>query len=71
VAGAGQDAPRHHLLLDRRAVGRATEAARLTLGRGRGAVVAQPDTWAASPVSVPFYEQRMRYARRAFRMQKT
>ena len=39
--------------------------------RGRGAVVALLDTWIGSPVSVPFYEHRMGYDRRALRMRKT
>ena len=38
--------------------------------RERGAVCAMLDTYAASPLSVPFYEQRMGYQRRAIIFQK-
>ncbi len=34
-------------------------------GRARGAEVALCDTWIDSPLSVPFWEERMGYARRA------
>jgi GNAT superfamily N-acetyltransferase len=40
-------------------------------GRSRGAVIALLDTYIASPVSVPFYEQRMGYRRRALYFRKT
>jgi GNAT superfamily N-acetyltransferase len=39
-------------------------------GRDRGAEVARLDTYAGSPVSVPFYEQRMGYQRRSIVFQK-
>lgn len=39
-------------------------------GRERGAVIARLDTYARSPVSVPFYEDRMGYQRRAIIFQK-
>ena len=39
-------------------------------GRGRGAGVVRLDTYADSPVSVPFYEQRMGYQRRSIVFQK-
>jgi GNAT superfamily N-acetyltransferase len=39
-------------------------------GRGHGAHVARLDTYADSPVSVPFYEQRMGYRRRSIVFQK-
>lgn len=39
-------------------------------GRERGAVIALLDTYVGSEVSVPFYEQRMGYARRALRFKK-
>jgi GNAT superfamily N-acetyltransferase len=38
--------------------------------RGRGAVVALLDTYIGSPLSVPYYEQRMGYSRRALRFRK-
>ncbi|HZC41829.1 MAG TPA: GNAT family N-acetyltransferase [Streptosporangiaceae bacterium] len=39
-------------------------------GREHGAEVARLDTYAGSPVSVPFYENRMGYQRRAIVFQK-
>lgn len=39
-------------------------------GREHGAAVARLDTYAGSPVSVPFYEDRMGYQRRAVVFQK-
>jgi GNAT superfamily N-acetyltransferase len=39
-------------------------------GRDRGAQVARLDTYAHSPVSVPFYEDRMGYQRRSIVFQK-
>ena len=39
-------------------------------GRDRGAEVARLDTYADSPVSVPFYERHMGYRRRAIVFQK-
>lgn len=39
-------------------------------GRDRGAQVARLDTYAHSPVSVPFYEDRMGYHRRSIVFQK-
>ena len=41
-----------------------------TWGRSRGAHVARLDTYIGSPVSVPFYEDRMGYERRAIVFQK-
>jgi GNAT superfamily N-acetyltransferase len=38
--------------------------------RTRGAALLLLDTYAASPLSVPFYERRMGYARRSVRFQK-
>jgi GNAT superfamily N-acetyltransferase len=38
--------------------------------RSRGAVIALVDTYIESPLSVPFYEQRMGYSRRALRFRK-
>ncbi len=39
-------------------------------GRERGAQVVRLDTYADSPVSVPFYEHRMGYQRRSIVFQK-
>lgn len=39
-------------------------------GRDRGAQVARLDTYADSPISVPFYEDRMGYQRRSILFQK-
>ena len=41
-----------------------------TWGRAQGAQVVSLDTYAYSPVSVPFYEDRMGYQRRAIVFQK-
>jgi len=40
-------------------------------GRRNGAVLVLLDTYVASPLSVPFYERRMGYARRSVRFQKS
>jgi GNAT superfamily N-acetyltransferase len=40
-------------------------------GREQGATVALLDTWAESPVSVPFWERRMGYERRSIVFRKT
>jgi len=40
-------------------------------GRSNGAAIALLDTYVGSPVSVPFYEQRMGYERRALYFRKT
>jgi GNAT superfamily N-acetyltransferase len=39
-------------------------------GRERGATVALCDTWPESPVSLPFWEQRMKYENRSVRLRK-
>jgi GNAT superfamily N-acetyltransferase len=39
-------------------------------GREQGATVAICDTWIDSPLSVPFWEERMRYARRSIIFRK-
>jgi len=39
-------------------------------GRERGATVALCDTWGGSPVSLPFWEERMRYESRSIRLRK-
>jgi GNAT superfamily N-acetyltransferase len=39
-------------------------------GRDMGAEIVRLDTYAQSPVSVPFYEQRMGYLRRSIVFQK-
>jgi GNAT superfamily N-acetyltransferase len=39
-------------------------------GRAQGAQVVRLDTYAHSPVSVPFYEERMGYQRRSIVFQK-
>jgi GNAT superfamily N-acetyltransferase len=39
-------------------------------GRERGATVALCDTWTGSPVSLPFWEERMRYEGRSIRLRK-
>jgi GNAT superfamily N-acetyltransferase len=39
-------------------------------GRDRGATVALCDTWGGSPVSLPFWEERMRYEGRSIRLRK-
>jgi GNAT superfamily N-acetyltransferase len=54
----------------RQGVGTALLDAAETWGRDRGARVARLDTYAHSPVSVPFYEDRMGYQRRSITFQK-
>ncbi len=39
-------------------------------GRSRGASIALLDTYSESPISLPFYEQRMGYQRRAIHLRK-
>jgi GNAT superfamily N-acetyltransferase len=39
-------------------------------GRERGATVALCDTWTGSPVSLPFWEQHMKYEGRSIRLRK-
>jgi GNAT superfamily N-acetyltransferase len=39
-------------------------------GRERGATVALCDTWTESPVSLPFWEEHMRYEGRSLRLRK-
>ncbi|MFN2469552.1 MAG: N-acetyltransferase family protein [Gaiellaceae bacterium] len=39
-------------------------------GREKGAVVSVCDTWLGSPVSIPFWEQRMGYARQSVILRK-
>jgi GNAT superfamily N-acetyltransferase len=39
-------------------------------GRARGATVATCETWIDSPMSIPFWEQRMGYGRRAVVLRK-
>jgi GNAT superfamily N-acetyltransferase len=51
-------------------VGTALLTAAETWGRDRGARVVRLDTYADSPVSVPFYERHMGYRRRAIVFQK-
>jgi GNAT superfamily N-acetyltransferase len=62
------------LLVDRRwwrhGAGTALLGAAETWGYDQGARVARLDTYAHSPVSVPFYEQRMGYQRRSIIFQK-
>lgn len=41
-----------------------------TWGRSQDAVVALVDTYSESPISIPFYEQRMHYRRRAVQLRK-
>jgi GNAT superfamily N-acetyltransferase len=50
--------------------GRALLEAAESWGRRQGARVARLDTYARSPVSVPFYEDRMGYTRRSIVFQK-
>ena len=63
------------LIVDTPAWGHGAGAALLkaaeSWGRGRGARVARLGTYAHSPVSVPFYENRMGYERRAIIFQKS
>jgi GNAT superfamily N-acetyltransferase len=55
----------------RRGVATALVEAAEEWGRSKGAAVSILDTYADSPVSVPFWEERMGYARRAIIFQKT
>ncbi|MFL6053433.1 MAG: GNAT family N-acetyltransferase [Actinoallomurus sp.] len=55
----------------RRGVGTALMEAAETWGRRRGAAVAVTDTNLSSPLSVPFYENRMGYQRQAVILRKT
>jgi GNAT superfamily N-acetyltransferase len=41
-----------------------------TWGRERGATIALCDTWPESPVSMPFWQQRMGYQSRSVRLRK-
>lgn len=54
------------------AAGRGDGAARggRGLGRAQGADIVRLDTYANSPVSVPFYEDRMGYQRRSVVFEK-
>jgi GNAT superfamily N-acetyltransferase len=54
----------------RRGAGTALLAAAEAWGRERGARVVRLDTYIHSPVSVPFYEERMGYERRSVVFQK-
>ena len=54
----------------RRGVGTALMEAAEEWGRSRGAVVAVTDTNLSSPLSVPFYEQRMGFQRQAIVLRK-
>lgn len=54
----------------RRGVGSVLVEAAETWGRERGAVVSMCDTWLGSPVSLPFWESRMGYDRRAVILEK-
>lgn len=54
----------------RRGAGAALLAAAESWGRAHGADVVRLDTYADSPVSVPFYEDRMGYQRRSIVFQK-
>jgi GNAT superfamily N-acetyltransferase len=55
----------------RHGIGRRLMDAAEEWGRIRGAAIALLDTYVGSPVSVPFYEQRMGYKRRALHFRKT
>lgn len=54
----------------RRGVGGVLVEAAEAWGRERGAVVVLCDTWLGSPVSLPFWEGRMGYSRRAVILEK-
>jgi GNAT superfamily N-acetyltransferase len=54
----------------RRGVGRMLVGAAEAWGRERGAVLVMCDTWLDSPVSLPFWEGRMGYRRRAVILEK-
>jgi GNAT superfamily N-acetyltransferase len=51
-------------------IGRQLLLAAKDWGRGRGAAIANPDTYGRSPVSVPFYEQGMGYTRQSLLFSK-
>jgi len=55
----------------RRGAGKALLESAEAWGREQGAKVVRLDTYAGSPVSVPFYEERMGYQRRSITFQKT
>ena len=55
----------------RRGVATALVEAAESWGRDRGATVAVCDTWIDSPMSVPFWEERMGYRRRAIIFRKS
>jgi GNAT superfamily N-acetyltransferase len=54
----------------RRGVATALVEAAEAWGRDHGATVATCDTWIGSPMSVPFWERRMSYERRAVILRK-
>ncbi len=54
----------------RRGIATALVEAAESWGADRGATVALCDTWPESPVSMPFWEQRMGYNRRSVRLRK-
>lgn len=54
----------------RRGAGAALLEAAESWGRANGAEIVKLDTYAYSPVSVPFYEQRMAYQRRGIVFEK-
>lgn len=54
----------------RRGVASALVIAAEAWGKERGAVLSMCDTWLGSPVSLPFWEARMGYERRAVILQK-
>lgn len=55
----------------RRGIGSVLVEAAEAWGRERGAVVSMCDTWLGSPVSLPFWESRMGYHRRAVILEKS
>lgn len=54
----------------RRGVGKALVEAAETWAHDRGATIVMCDTWLGSPVSLPFWESRMGYKRRAVILEK-
>lgn len=54
----------------RQGVGSLLVEAAETWGHERGAVIAMCDTWLGSPVSLPFWEARLGYSRRAVILEK-
>jgi GNAT superfamily N-acetyltransferase len=54
----------------RRGVATALVEAAEAWGRERGATLALCDTWLESPVSLPFWERRMKYEPRSVRLRK-